>query len=216
VPFIDALAGASQVKGEIGVHRRVDREQGNGNGADRVVPPSSSDGEPGVDVDRRGRRCRSRRSVVTGVLVLVALVFAVGFIVGAWARSTASVAPERRDFLFQVLGVHTPNQGGQTVNLLVYYRYNTGIAERDLPNYLHLRAAAIGYLTTGEFSGNPYWETVNQNLCAELKNKFPVQAISCELQIAGVDAPGPRYEPGYHASIETLGDIAPLVVTPGP
>jgi hypothetical protein len=216
VPFIDALAGDSQVKGEIGVHRRVDREQGSGNGADRVIPPISSDGEPGVDVGRRGRRCRSRRSVVTGVLVLVALVFAVGFIVGAWARSTASVAPERRDFLFQVLGVHTPNQGGQTLNLLVYYRYNTGIAERDLPNYLHLRAAAVGYLTTGDFSGNPYWETVNRHLCAELKNRFPVQAISCELQIAGVDAPGARYEPGYHASIETLGDIAPLVVTPGP
>jgi hypothetical protein len=112
------------------------------------------------------------------VLVLVALVFTVGFIFGERAGSTASVAPERRDFLFQVLGVHTPNQGGQTVNLLIYYRYNTDITERDLPNYLHLRAAAIGYLTTGDFSGNPYWETVNQHLCAELRNRFPVQAIS--------------------------------------
>jgi hypothetical protein len=200
------------------MHGRIDRKHDSDIGADLVIPPGSPDSEPGAVDDLQSHRCRSGQNFVAGtaLLVLVALIFIVGFTLGARTRSTADVAPERRDFLFQVLGVHTPNQGGQTLNLLVYYRYNTGIAERDLANYLHLRTAAIDYLTTGDFSGNPYWETVNRHLCAELKNRFPVQAISCALQIAGVDAPGPRYEPGYHASIETLGDIAPLVVTPGP
>ena len=42
-----------------------------------------------------------------------------------------------------------------------------------------------------------------------------LNAISCELQVVGSEDPVPHDEPGYRASIETIGDIDPLDV-PGP
>lgn len=151
--------------------------------------------------------------IVTAVVVAVVagVVFAAGMAVGGQPEGGA--AP-KREFMFEVTGVATPNQGGQTLNLFLHYRYDHGIAEGDIPNYLALREDALGYLATVDLAGDPYWETLNRDLCARLKAGYPLDAISCQLQVVGNDAPE-RYEPGYHASVETIGDIDPLRI-PGP
>jgi hypothetical protein len=130
--------------------------------------------------------------------------------------NSQSAAPTySRDFMFQVIGVHVSNQGGQSANLFFHYRYNDGIAEQDIPDYRLLRTEAVNYLAALNTTRNPYWETVNKELCARLKNHFPIKAISCELQVASTENPGPHQEPGYRASVETLGDIDALSI-PGP
>jgi hypothetical protein len=155
---------------------------------------------------------------VAGVLALALGLFASGLYIGshtAHASSRAAASyPASRDFMFQVIALKTPNQGGQTINLFFHYRYTPGIAEHNIPNYVTMRKDALTYLATTDLSRNPYWETLNQHLCTQLRNTYPLDAISCELQVVGSDAPG-RSEPGYHASIETIGDIEPLSI-PGP
>ena len=156
---------------------------------------------------------RRRVVMVVGLVVLAVALLAAGWLVGArTAAARADGNQQGRDFLFQVIALKTPNQGGQTLNLFFHYRYNSGIAERDIPNYLDMRKMALDYLATTDLSKNPYWETLNHQLCGQLKNSFPVEAISCELQAYGNEIPGPDYEPGSHASIETFGDIEPLAV----
>lgn len=56
---------------------------------------------------------------------------------------------------------------------------------------------------------------LNHHLCAQLKAAYPIEAISCELQVVGSENPAPHDEPGYRASTETIGNIEPLAV-PGP
>jgi hypothetical protein len=160
----------------------------------------------------------ARRLIVTvvGLVALASAFLAAGVFVGAHTDSRSVARDhESRDFMFQVIGLRTPNQGGQTINLFFHYRYNSGIAEHDIPDYLSLRKAALDYLATVDTAKNPYWETLNQHMCTQLRSTFPVEAISCELQAYGNDTPGPNYEPGYHASIDTIGDIEALAV-PGP
>ena len=161
-------------------------------------------------------QARRRVVMVVGLVVLAVALLAVGFLVGARNASPAGARADgtgqSRDFMFQVIALKTPNQGGQTVNLFFHYRYNVGIAERDIPNYLDMRKMAVNYLATVDVSKNPYWETLNHQLCGQLKDRFPIDAISCELQVAGNEVPGPHFEPGYHASTETFGDIEPLAV----
>ncbi|MFT4201864.1 hypothetical protein [Gordonia sp. (in: high G+C Gram-positive bacteria)] len=151
---------------------------------------------------------RGARVILVATALLAAL--AIGFLL---ARAVPDDHGVRRDFLFQVDGLHSPNQNGHTVNYLVHYRLDDGLAEKDLPNYLHLRRIIVDRLTRGDFAGNPFWETVNKDLCSELKATFPLAAISCQLQTPGVDVPGNRYEPGWHSSVHTIGDIEPLATT---
>jgi hypothetical protein len=161
-------------------------------------------------------QARRRVVMVVGLVVLAVALLAAGFLAGARTASPAGARADgtgqSRDFMFQVIALKTPNQGGQTVNLFFHYRYNGGIAERDIPNYLDMRKMALNYLATADVSKNPYWETLNHQLCGQLKDGFPIEAISCELQVAGNEVPGPHFEPGYHASTETFGDIEPLAV----
>jgi hypothetical protein len=72
-------------------------------------------------------------------------------------------------------------------------------------------------IATGPLNGspsNPYWEVLNNHLCVQLKNNYPLDAISCVMQVVGSENPLPHDEPGYRSSIETIGDIDPLVVCP--
>ncbi len=62
---------------------------------------------------------------------------------------------------------------------------------------------------------DPYWETPNESLCTELAQDFPIQAISCQLQVYPDYRRGLPYEPGFHTSIHTIGAIEPLAI-PGP
>lgn len=132
-----------------------------------------------------------------------------------FANSARSGDVAKRDFMFQIAGYETENQGGQTLNIFVHYRYNAGIATEDIPNYVDLRTQMLEFLENVDSSLNPYWETLNQQICSQLKNNFPLEAISCQLQVLSDDRPGLPYEPGFHTSIHTIGDIAPLAI-PGP
>jgi len=153
--------------------------------------------------------------LLAAVAVIAAL--GIGFALGSLHAGQNQIGPEdeRRDFTFQVIGYKTPNQGGQVLNMYFHYRYDDGIATSDIPNYVDLRDQALNYLDTVDLSQNPYWETLNQTICDDLHAKFPIQAISCQLQAYPDDRPGLPYEPGYHGSTDTIGDIEPLAV-PGP
>jgi len=124
-----------------------------------------------------------------------------------WSKKVPTVS---RDFMFQVDNFYTKNQGGQTLTMYFHYRYNDGIQTADIPDYRDLRTEAIHYMNTIDTSQNPYWETLTKNVCEDLKNKFPIEAISCQFQVAGDDRAGLPNEPGIHSSITTIGDITPL------
>ena len=151
-----------------------------------------------------------------GLVVLAGAFLAGGILIGERTAGVGDRAAGRgqptRDFMFQVIGVKTANQGVHTLNLFFHYRYASGIADRDIPDYTRLRTTALDSLAAVDAAKSPYWEVVNSQLCAQLKNGFPIQAISCELQVVGSEDPGPHDEPGYRASIETIGAIEPLAV----
>ncbi|OEO33319.1 hypothetical protein VW23_000025 [Devosia insulae DS-56] len=122
----------------------------------------------------------------------------------------------KREFLFEVRGYKTQNQGEQTMNMYFHYRYNSGIAEADIPNYEDLRSQALKFMDAVDPAKNPYWETLNQELCTQLKDGFPIEAITCQLLVYPDNRPGLPYEPGYHGSIHTIGDIEPLAILSPP
>ncbi len=127
-----------------------------------------------------------------------------------------AAAPEvKRDFMFQINGYRTQNQGGQTLNMYFHYRYDAGIATSEIPNYEDLRAEVLEFMDDVDASQNPYWETLNERICTELAQDFPIQAISCQLQVYPDYRRGLPYEPGFHTSIHTIGAIQPLAI-PGP
>ena len=133
--------------------------------------------------------------------------------VSATSPATPAAPAELRDFLFQINGYQTKNQGGQTLDMYFHYRYNPGLPDAQLPNYEDLRTQALTFFANINTASNPYWEVLNSQLCRQLHDHFPIQAISCQLLVHPDDRPGLPYEPGYHSSIDTIGDITPLAVT---
>jgi hypothetical protein len=158
-------------------------------------------------------------AAAAGLIMVVGVLFGAGFVTGIHSNrvenSTSSADRTKRDFMFQVIGFTTRNQGGHTLNLFFHYRYNSGIADNEIPDYRKLRSHAVDYLEAIDVSAHPYWEVVNNHLCVHLKNNYPLQAISCLMQVMGSENPPPGDDPGYRSSIETIGDIDPLVL-PGP
>ena len=150
---------------------------------------------------------------VIAVVIVVAASFYAGTVFANQGRAAADDV--KRDFMFQVVGYQTANQGGQTMNIFVHYRYNQGIATEDIPNYIDLHTQVLEFLNNVDTSQNPYWETLNHQICTQLKQGFPLEAISCQLQVLSDDRPGLPYEPGFHTTIHTIGDIEPLAI-PGP
>ena len=127
----------------------------------------------------------------------------------------ASEDETKRDFMFQINGYETDNQGRQTLNMYFHYRYEDGIAESDIPNYEDLRSDATKFMDEVDASENPFWETLNQELCSQLKSDYPIQAISCQLQVYPNVSTGVPFERCFHGSIHTIGDID-LLALPGP
>lgn len=125
---------------------------------------------------------------------------------------TTPASAEKREFLFQIDRYDTENQGGQTLNLYFYYRYDAGLADADIPNFVDLRTKAIEFMDAVDASQNPFWEVLNQQLCGQLHSTFPLEAISCQLQVYPDNREGLPYEPGFHSSIDTIGDIQPLAI----
>lgn len=157
---------------------------------------------------------RAVRTLPILLVLLAAGLFAAGLAVGGAWNGAATDREPRREFLFEIADLPTRNQGGNVLNLFFHLRYADGIAERDLPDYRKIRDEAIGYLESADLSSNPYWETLNHGLCTQLMDRYPLDAISCQLQVVGEPELGPRGF-GYRSSVETLGDIDPLRV-PGP
>lgn len=164
-------------------------------------------------------KARHLIAAAVGLIVVVGILFSAGIAIGIHSdraeNSPTAGDRTRRDFMFQVIGLKTRNQGGHTINLFFHYRYTSGITDNEIPDYTKLRQQALDYLNTVDVSANPYWEVLNNHLCAQLKNNYPLQAISCLMQVVGSENPPPHDEPGYRSSIETIGDIEPLVL-PGP
>lgn len=162
-----------------------------------------------------------KKQVALGIgaiaVVLAATLIVVGIFIGRSASddSSAHNSADRFDFMFQIDGYKTKNQGGQTLNLYFSYRYKAGIADADIPDYRKLRTRALGYLDEIDPTANLYWEVLDRGICKELKAEFPVQAISCQIQVFGNNQPGERNEPGFHSTVYTIGDIAALAI-PGP
>jgi hypothetical protein len=149
--------------------------------------------------------------------VLAVILIAVVILSGrsASADSSAQSSADRFDFMFQIDGYKTKNQGGQTLNLYFSYRYNDDIADADIPDYRNLRATVLSYLDEIDPTANLYWEVLDRDICKQLKAQFPVQAISCQMQVFGNNRPGKKNEPGFHSTVYTIGDLAALAI-PGP
>lgn len=159
-------------------------------------------------------KIRHLGAAAIGLIVIVGA--SVGIAVGIpvdRAEGSQSVENHRsRDFMFQVIGLKTPNHGGRTINLFFHYRYSDGITDGEIPDFIELRDQAVDYLNTADLSANPYWEVLNHHMCTQLKKNYPLQAISCLMQVVGTENPPPHEAPGYRSSIETIGDIEPLVL----
>lgn len=151
------------------------------------------------------------------IIALVSIFVLAGIGQFYWYQMHAPARPKvevqdkvQREFLFQVDNYVTKNQGGQTVTMYFHYRYNDGIAEDQIPDYRKLRASAIQFMDTLDIVENPYWETITKNMCQRLKDNFPIEAISCQIQVASDRRQGLANEPGVHSSITTIGEIESL------
>ena len=155
------------------------------------------------------------RSLVVLVAIAVLTLLTVRFVEPAFLGGTGGPsgrepAPTaaiqvKRDFMFQVNGFEAE---GQTLNMFFHYRYDPGIATGEIPDFRSLRKDAINYMHDNAGEG-VYWETLSKGVCTLLKNKYPVEAISCQLQIY------PGRDPGFSSSTHTIGAIKPLAI-PGP
>jgi hypothetical protein len=115
----------------------------------------------------------------------------------------ASTRAPQEDFMFQVMHFHTADQGGDTFNFYLHYRYRGGLPTSNYPNFVTMRQMLLRYMKPKR---NQYVEILNTHICTKLKNSFPLQAISCQFQVYnGVD-------PGYRSSIVTIGNIEPLAI----
>jgi len=158
-----------------------------------------------------------RRMVLVGaVAVLGALPLVAGLAMGSsLPTGQASPTGDKWDFMFQVDGYQTANQGGHTLNLYFIYRYNQGIADTALPNYRALRSVALAYLDQVDQSKELFWEILDRDICTQLAASFPVEAISCQMQVVPRVGLAPDGDPGIRSTTYTIGDIAPLAI-PGP
>ena len=142
--------------------------------------------------------------MIVGAALAVAVVLATTVAGASSSRASvaATLAPQQ-DFMFQVMHFRTADQGGDTFNFYLRYRYRTGLAPSKYPNFVSMRQMLLRYMRPKR---SQYIEILNTHICAELKNRFPLQAISCQFQAYnGVD-------PGYRSSIVTIGAIQPLAI----
>lgn len=140
--------------------------------------------------------------------------FATALVVLA-GRSTSVALPSaapKRGFMFQVDRCDTQNHGGQTPNTYVHYRCDDSIADTDIPNSIDLRTRTVAFMDSVDAVPNPYCETLNQQLCGQRHDSFPVEVISGQLPVCPDERTGTPVEPGLHSSIDTIGDIEPLAV----
>ncbi|BDD11242.1 hypothetical protein FUAX_36740 [Fulvitalea axinellae] len=121
---------------------------------------------------------------------------------------------ECMEFMFQVLNRKTQRQGGQKVNLFVKYKYDSH-NEKLYPDYRKVRTTCIKYIQPSEkLPKDEQWEIITRKMAREVMDKYPVKAISIQWQTFPNEKPegDALYEPGFHGSIYTIGDITPLAI----
>lgn len=73
-----------------------------------------------------------------------------------------------------------------------------------------LREIAIKYLEPTEtLQVNTFWEVIAAKIAEDLISKYPISGISTQI-LAYPNENGSIYEPGFHGSIYTVGDVIPL------
>ncbi|MEM9731159.1 MAG: hypothetical protein AAF997_21475 [Myxococcota bacterium] len=140
----------------------------------------------------------------------VAVWFACMVISACGARANLSTPVVRQEFQFQVLDLETPRQYGRTIDILVRYRYQDALPTSEYPDYRAIRRAVLDFVRVRD--GEPaeeYWEVLNADLVRHLHSSFPLRGVTSQIRVH--PDPNPKLEePGWHSSIVTLGDIAPL------
>ncbi|MEM9789145.1 MAG: hypothetical protein AAF842_01945 [Planctomycetota bacterium] len=135
----------------------------------------------------------------------------IGLLVGMTLFAGCATTPTvKQEFMFQVIDLHTPRQYGQTMDLYIKYRYRDGLPSSAYPDYRKLRTAALDFIKIRPAEpALEYWEILNGHLVEHLYASFPLSGVSSQMLVhphedEHVD------EPGYHASIATVGEITPL------
>ena len=153
---------------------------------------------------------------IGGAALTVAVILATTAATSASSRPAhAATAAPQEDFMFQVMNYRTANQGGQTINFYLHYRYRAGLPTSRYPNYEDIRRMLLTYMAHVNPRQNLFWEILNTQICSRIRRSFPLSAISCQFQVHPNHRPGLPYEPGWHNSIVTIGNIEPLAL-PGP
>ena len=142
---------------------------------------------------------------IVGATLAVAIVLATT-VAGASSpprAATAATPAPQEDFMFQVMHFRTADQGGDTFNFYLHYRYRSGLPSAQYPNFVAIRRMLLRYMRPKR---TQYIEILNTRICTRIERRFPLQAISCQFQAYnGVD-------PGYRSSIVTIGNIQPLAI----
>ncbi|MCG8476137.1 MAG: hypothetical protein MI784_11770 [Cytophagales bacterium] len=120
----------------------------------------------------------------------------------------------KQDFIYQILNRKTQRQGGQQVSVFVKYRYDDELLESNtFPDYRKMRAISLHYLQpSADYPASAQWEVLSRAMARELMGKFPIKGISVQWQVFPNEHPkkGSPYEPGFHGSVFTMGNIEPL------
>ena len=106
-------------------------------------------------------------------------------------------------FEFQISNFVTPRQGGQVINVGIYYKYRT----EDYPNYLELREITISILNNfGD--ENTFWEIIAQEIGNTLFNKYCNQITGIKVKLSVLPhTTNNNFEPGLHGPTYTIGEI---------
>jgi len=106
-------------------------------------------------------------------------------------------------FEFQIGNFVTKRQGGQAINVGIFYKYRCD----NYPNYLELREIAIDILNNfGD--ENTFWEFIAQEIGNTLFKKYfnVITGIQVKLSVLP-HTTNNNFEPGLHGPTYTLGDI---------
>lgn len=94
-------------------------------------------------------------------------------------------SPVTEEFSFLIQDFKINHQGeNNTLNLVVRYRYVTGIANSEYPDF-RLIAKDLENALANYPNKLDYWEIVNKNLSSMILNKYrALQSITIEMQVA--------------------------------
>lgn len=127
-----------------------------------------------------------------------------------WAISNKVLETEKIYFKFAISKYATKRQGGRTANIYVKFSYKHALPPEKYVDYRLMRADVLKYMEpTKELPAELYWEIIAAKIGRVLKNKYPLDGVSVQIEILDDKNPD-NTEPGDHGPIVTLGDIEPI------